>query len=189
MGTINYTSEAYVNGIDFETGEVSNVKKIQLTDIPVVGTITVDRKQTDYQTMNYQGTEPVFDPALTADITITYLPVMVDYSNPLKLPRVEFDSVTNKYYAKFSVHAQGNFVYNMVTYAVNKRDDVVIELIIDDLKDPVFDSELTFVPQILSSDGKVDYTDQLPKYRFTVETIVINVSGKATVFVPLVTKT
>ena len=56
MGSIIYTSQAYQNGVPYDVDDVFNVKKIQLTDVPVVGTITVSSKVTDYKPMTYVGT-------------------------------------------------------------------------------------------------------------------------------------
>ena len=185
MGTINYTSKAFVNGVDLESDDVIGVKKIQLTDIPVVGSLVIEQKNTDYEEMVYIGPQPTFTLPLGADITMTYAPVMVMWDDPTKTPRIIFEN--NKWYAKFSVRAQGTFVYNGNNYYAQSQDDVSIELILDALKDPTF-LVTTFTPIITTSSGKVDKTTGIPMYTCTINGLVLNVSGKATLYLPLVTK-
>lgn len=187
MGSIIYTSQAYQNGIPYEAGDVYDVKKIQLTDVPVVGTITVSSKVTDYKPMTYVGTPPTI-PTIAADITFSSISAWLDLSDPLKLPRVQLDTVDNKWKALFSIKSQGTFSYNSRTYIVTGSDDVAVEVLLNGLTNPIFEADMPFIPNISTFDGKVDKTDSNPKYRCTIDLFTLKVSGKTTVFVPLVTQ-
>ena len=67
------------------------------------------------------------------------------------------------------------------------HDDVAVELLLNGLINPIFESDMPFIPNISAFDGKVDKTDLNPKYRCTIDLFTLKVSGKTTVFVPLVT--
>ena len=186
MGSIIYTSQAYQNGVPYDVDDVFNVKKIQLTDVPVVGTITVSSKVTDYKPMTYVGTPPTI-PSLANDIIFSSISAWLDLSDPLKLPRVQLDPLDNKWKALFSIRSQGTFSYESRTYIVTGHDDVAVELLLNGLINPIFESDMPFIPNISAFDGKVDKTDLNPKYRCTIDLFTLKVSGKTTVFVPLVT--
>ena len=187
MGSIIYASQAYQNGVPYGSDDVYDVMKIQFTDVPVVGEIKVGAKQTDYKPMTYVGTSPTI-PTIAADITFSSISAWLDLSDPLKLPRVQLDTVDNKWKALFSIKSQGTFSYNSRTYIVTGSDDVAVEVLLNGLTNPIFETDMPFIPNISAFDGKVDKADSIPKYRCTIDLFNLKVSGKTTVFVPLVTQ-
>ena len=187
MGSIIYTSQAYKNGVPYGSDDVYDVMKIQLSDVPVVGTISVSSKVTDYKPMTYVGTPPII-PTIAADIIFSSISAWLDLSDPLKLPRVQLDTVDNKWKALFSIKSQGTFSYNSRTYIVTGFDDVAVEVLLNGLTNPIFETDMPFIPNISAFDGKVDKADSTPKYRCTIDLFTLKVSGKTTVFVPLVTQ-